>query len=89
MYHIRQIESLPVTSQQIQTATQRDPLLSQVKHYTLKGWPTDVPKPLQTYHSKVAELTVEGGCLLWGGRVIIPPSLRKGVMSGGVVLTEM
>ena len=81
MYHLRQIESLPVTSQEIRITTQRDPLLSKVKLYMLKGWPEEVSESLQTYHAKVAELTVEDGCLLWGGRVIIPQSLKKDVLS--------
>ena len=80
MYHIRQIESLPITSQAIRTATQRDPILSKVKNFTQKGWPDRIPSHLKIYHSKLAELTVEQGCLLWGGRVIIPHSLKRKVM---------
>ena len=67
LYHIQQIERLPVTSQAVRTATQRDVILSKVKTYTQKGWPDHIPKELKTYHSKMAELTVEEGCLLWGG----------------------
>ena len=81
MYHIRQIESLPVTSQAVRNATQRDPILSKVKIYTQKGWPEQIPDTLKIYHSKMAELTVEEGCLLWGGRVIIPHSLKAKVMA--------
>ena len=75
--NIRRIESLPVTSTEIRRAMQRDPTLSKVKLYILSGWPMEVPKALKTYHSKIAELSVEDGCLLWGGRVIIPPPLRE------------
>jgi hypothetical protein len=74
--NLRKIEALPVTSQQIKIATQRDPVLSKIKSYVLKGWPDQVPKSLQAYRSKIAELTVEEGCLLWGGRVVIPQSLK-------------
>ena len=77
MYHVRQIESLPITSQAIRKATQRDPTLSKVKEYVLKGWPEEVPNTLLTYRNKQAELSVEQGCLLWGGRVIIPQSLKQ------------
>ena len=38
----RYIEVLPPTSQEIQKATQRDPILSQVLSYCLKGWPEAV-----------------------------------------------
>lgn len=79
--NIRQIELLPVTSQEIRKATQRDPILSKVRSYILKGWPDQVPKSLQPYHAKIAELSVEDNCLLWGGRVIIPHSLKETVMA--------
>ena len=55
---------------------QRDPVLSKIKSYVLKGWLDQVSKSLQVYRSKLAELTVEEGCLLWGGWVIIPQSLK-------------
>ena len=34
IFNIAQVEAMPVTAQQVATATQRDPLLSQVYHYT-------------------------------------------------------
>ena len=48
--------------------------------YTLKGWPSQVSKELQPYHTKLAELSVEEGCLLWGRRVIIPKKLQKTIL---------
>ena len=42
-----------------------------------------VPKAFQSYRSKIAEFSMEEGCLLWGGCVVTPQSLHK------VVLTEM
>ena len=59
--NIRKIETLPVTSKQIRTATQRDPTLSKVKRYVLRGWPKAVPKSLKAYYSKLAELSIEEG----------------------------
>ena len=41
--NLRKIEALPMTSRQIRVATQRDPVLSKVKSYVLKGWPDWVP----------------------------------------------
>ena len=75
--NLRTIESLPVTSDEIRKATQRDPALSKVKSYLLKGWPERIPQVLKPYQSKIAELTIEDGCLLWGGRVVVPESLRE------------
>ena len=65
--NVKQLESLPVTSQKIRQYTQQDPILSKVLSYTLKGWSSQVPKVLQPYHTKLAELSVEEGCLLWEG----------------------
>ena len=42
-----------------------------------------VPKVFQFYLSKIAAFSVVEGCLLWGGRVVIPQSLHK------MVLTEL
>ena len=39
-------------------------------------WPDEVPTAMQPYTNKKEELTVEGNCLLWGVRVIIPPELQ-------------
>ena len=75
--NLRTIESLPVTSDEIRKATQRDPVLSKVKSYLLKSWPEQIPQVLKPYQSKIAELTIEDGCLLWGGRVVVPQSVRE------------
>ena len=61
--NIRQIEMLLVTSKEIRVAIQRDQILSKVLSYTRKGWPNQVPKALQPYRSKLAELSVEEGSL--------------------------
>ena len=83
MCNIRQIEMLPLSSQEIMRATRRDPILSKVLSYCLRGWPVHVPKAFQSYRSNIAEFSMEEGRLLWGGRVVIPQSLHK------VVLTEL
>ncbi len=81
MCNIQQFEMLHLTSQEIQRATRRDPILQKVLSYCMRGWPSSVGKSLRVYHTKMAELSVEDGCLLWGGRVIIPVSLKKVVLS--------
>ena len=81
LYNIHQLEMLPITSQTIKKATQRDPVLRKILSYMMKGWPVEVPKSLQPYRSKLAELSVEDGCLLWVGRVVIPESLQKSVLA--------
>jgi hypothetical protein len=55
--------------------TRNDPMLSEVMDIINKGKAAgNAPEP---YLSRRPELSVQSSCLLWGRRVIIPPSLRK------------
>ena len=53
--------------------TERDPLLSCVKQYVLQGWPSVCDAELQPYYCQRDELSVDGGCVFWGSRPIVPP----------------
>ena len=46
-----------------------------------QGMASSCSQDIATYHSKIPELSVEDGCLLWGGRVIIPCSLKEVIMA--------
>ena len=70
-----------VTHDMIKRHTKKDPVLSKVFRYTMNGWPAVVDPDLVPYKSRMLELSIEQGCLLWGSRVIIPRSLRKAVLS--------
>ena len=52
LFNIYQIETLPVTSTEIQRATRRDPVRSQMLHFTQNGWPVHVFGQLKTFHAK-------------------------------------
>ena len=39
IFNVSQLKSLPVTSQQLRTATRTDPILSKVVSYVRSGWP--------------------------------------------------
>ena len=77
VFNVSQLESLPVTSQQLRTATRTDPVLSKVVSYVRSGWPHLCTPTLCPYWSRRFELTVEGECLLWGMRVIVPKKFQK------------
>ena len=80
-FNIHQIAALPVSAKQIARATLHDPVLSRVLYFTRVGWPKhNSQDELQPYWTKRLELTVEQGCLLWGIRVIVPPSLQDKVL---------
>ena len=61
-----------LTAAQIKAMTQRDPVLSRVYFYVLRGWPTTVDSAFNPFSSCRHELSVCNGCVLWGNCVIIP-----------------
>ena len=72
------IESTPITAKQIKKWTQCDPILSQVVGFVQTGWPEkNSSEELTPYFLRKFELSVLDGCLLWGGRVIIPKEGRQ------------
>ena len=76
IYNTRQIASLPLSSKDVEQATRRDPILGRVLEYTQKGWPGLAGEEFKAYYNRKDELAIEGDCLLWGARVVIPTKLR-------------
>lgn len=76
-----------MTADQIEQATQRDPVLSKVWHYTKNGGAWQLNDELKPYWNRRQELSVQGGCVTWGIRVVVPETLREELQSGhqGVV----
>ena len=64
LFNVAQINSLPVTAQQIDRFTKTDPCLSKVLQYTRQGWPSTVPEEMKPYKQRANEMTTEGNCLL-------------------------
>ena len=70
-----------VTTSHIKAWTDKDTVLAKVRKYVLQGWPQNIgDKEVAHYANKREELSVEGNCLLWGARVVIPPQLQGKVM---------
>ena len=80
-YNLGQIQALPVTAAKVGSCSRHDPQVSRVMHFTRCGWPSSVPADLKPFHSRRKELTVEGDCLLWGVRVVVPAKLRARILS--------
>lgn len=73
----------PVTHKQVRLATAKDSLLTEVMRYVQSGWPFESHCPvdaLQPYFTRRTELSISGGCLLWGLRLIIPAALRSPIL---------
>ena len=49
--------------------------------YTQTGWPTNVPHKLKPYFNHKHELTVEGNCVMWGIRILVPLKYRSKVLN--------
>ena len=78
-----QLNMTPVTTTDIKSETDKDPLLNKVRQFVMNGQPVDNPpceRDMQSYFIKKDELSVHSGCLLWGSRVIIPPKCRERIV---------
>ena len=54
---IGQIQAMPVTAEQVQAATRRDPVLSQVFPYVQNGWPATVNDKYKPFYKHKDELS--------------------------------
>ncbi|CAG2235627.1 unnamed protein product [Mytilus edulis] len=76
------LATTPVDAKQIQKWTRKDTILSMVLRYILNGWPSKCPnEEIRPYHSRKNELSSQDGCILWGGRVIIPQPGREAMLN--------
>ena len=74
---VENLDNAPITAKEIARWTQRDPLMSTVVRYILDGWPDSPTDELRPYWTKRLELTTHAGCILWSGRIVVPPPGRK------------
>ncbi|XP_058038753.1 uncharacterized protein K02A2.6-like [Ahaetulla prasina] len=77
---IDSLGSGPVTSQEVARASYRDVVLRTVIGWVQRGWPAARGDRSKEFVKKKGELSVQGGCLLWGDRVVVPEKLRKKVL---------
>lgn len=62
-----------VRAQLIKKSTDKDPVLARVREYILRGWPKVNSPEFIPYARRQDELSTQEGCILWGGRVVVPP----------------
>ena len=70
----------PITAEQISTWTRRDPSLSALLQMVKQGWPAQCPPELAPFAKRRSELSMHGGCVLWGSRVVVPEQGRKSIL---------
>nr|XP_037272788.1 uncharacterized protein K02A2.6-like [Rhipicephalus microplus] len=69
-----------LSSNAVAAATSRDPVLSQVRAALWSGCQINLGSEGRPYDTRFHEMSVQGNCLLWGNRVIVPKSLQKEVL---------
>ena len=76
------LAATPVSAGQIHVQTERNPVLAKVKLHVQKGWPAEEESSPEflPFSRRKEELSLHDGCLLWGTRVVVPPSLRAQVL---------
>ena len=82
IFHLKQINRLPVTVRESRKETRNNPILAKVIQAIMSGWPAKQQSHLDLlpHFHKRKELAVYDWCLLWGGRVIVPPKLQQNVL---------
>ena len=81
--HMMELTHSPVTEEEVRKETLNDEVLSKVINCVSEGWTSEVlrDEKFKPYVSRKDELSVEGGCVLWGARVVIPEKLRQAVLN--------
>ncbi|XP_037398305.1 uncharacterized protein K02A2.6-like [Pygocentrus nattereri] len=69
-----------VNAQQIKKWTDKDPVLARVREYILRGWPKVNSPEFIPYARRQDELSTKEGCILWGGRVVVPQLGRNALL---------
>ena len=83
VFHVRMLEmdSSPVDERELRMAARRDLVLSKLSCCVLKGWDrADSCPELAQFKMHADELSTEGGCVLWGSRVLVPQALQGRVL---------
>ena len=78
---MKHLAESPVTLRDIRIGTQQDPVLSSVLRNVRLEWPNSPDSAFSPFYSHRYKLSVQDGCLLWGSRVIVPPSGRNEVLN--------
>ncbi len=61
----------------IKQTTKKDPLLRQIVHNVMNGWPDKIVKEQLHYYRLNRDLSVENDILVYEGRIVIPGDLQK------------
>ena len=78
---LTEIDKSPVRADEVKTFSRRDPVIGEIMdRFVSNSLPGRCEPEFKPYLTRQHELSVEDGCLLWGGRVVIPPQCREKVL---------
>ena len=77
---MQNLQTSPITFNQLRQWTTQDPTLSKVHRLLLQGWQHSNDPELKPYQVRHSELSVCDGCVMWGNRVVVPQAGCKRVM---------
>ena len=78
---VEMMQATSLSPELIRRGVDRDPLLSRVKENVRQGWKDTDDGEMRPFQNRKLELSLQDGCLLWGSRVIVPPSERERIVS--------
>jgi len=73
------LDQSSITSREIRSQTERDPVLSRVYHWVMHGWERhdSLDPDFKPYFNRRDELAAIHGILTWGMPVIVPSASRS------------
>ena len=80
IFQLRQLESIPLSSDDIRKQTRKDPVLSLVYNAIQSGNWLNRTGEFEPFYSRRDELSTHSGVLFWGSRIVIPCKQRNRVM---------
>lgn len=74
-------DSFPLSYRDVARETKKDATLCKIYGYILSGWPVDLEvEGEKGYLHRKDSLYVDHGCIVYGYRVVVPPSLQAAVL---------
>ena len=74
---VETLNQCPVTAIEVERWAKIDPVLAVVACYVAQGWPTKPEQETLEYFRVKDQLSLHGGCVLRGSRVVVPVAGRK------------
>lgn len=75
------VDEIPISYEDVARCSRKDIILVKVMDAVKTGWPNKVNPDLKPFYLKRNELSIEGGCLMVGSKVVIPSAMQTSVLN--------